>query len=1292
SSKNRFVLASFIKLNAVNYENWSFKMKLLLIKEGCWNTISNTKPEPVTPEWTKMDQLAMATIGLAVEDGQLIHIRKAISAKEAWENLEKVHVKRTLSTKVSLVRKICRLRLEQDGNMEQHIATLTDFVERLNGLQENAVLNEQWLVAILFSSLPDEYETLVTALEARPDADLTLDLVKGKLIDEWLKKQNKSSVSGSEQSALHTDKQREDTKCYFCKKHGHKKAECTKWKQWKKNKPNKDHSANSVIDGNVCDWAFSLIEKLESGVWILDSGATCHIVNNRDFFDTFDTNVNDKISVANGEQVMCIGKGSGKIIAIDANLLSVKELVKKGFIVNFDAKGATISKNGVIGAVAELVNNLFVMKLHNRSVSYVSETSECIHEWHCKLGHRDLNALKNLPALVSGMTVKPCKCSETCEVCISCKMQRIPFPKSSDNIILTTSVLDLIHTDVCGPMRTATLGGKRYFLTFIDDFSKYTVVFLLKQKSETLNCLKEYVELIRNKFGKKPKVLRSDNGGEYVGKEFKEYLKNNGIVGQFSSPYSPQQNGTAERKNRYLVEMVRCMLSQAKLDHRYWGEAIITANYLQNRLPSRVIKSTPYERWNGKKPDIKHIRPFGIDVYCYIPSQKRGKLDPKAYKLKLMGYSEQSKAYRLIDLTTKKITISRDVKFVNSFHAIQCPHGSEKQSSSSEMFIPLSDEREKCVMNDLADKVSESHNEHRDSNTSSSSCEGEQVSPINEDSIKEQDSDDDVWEDAVPDEVDNAPRRSTRSTRGILPARYACLADAEVQEEPKTVKEALARPDADKWKQAMMEELDSMKSNDAWDLVDAPEGKRVLGCKWVFRLKRMANGEIIRYKARLVAQGFNQRYGCEYDEVFAPVVRQTTFRCLMSVAAKRGMIMRQYDIKTAFLNGDLEEELYMRQPPSFSVKGVENKVCRLKRSIYGLKQSARLWNMKLHKVLEVEGFKKSEADACLYYRTVKDNSCFVLVYVDDLIIASNVESDIKSVHEILSNNFEVVSLGEVSNYVGIEVNRDSAGNYFISQRKYIEDIITSAGLQEAKPSKIPIDVGYMKPDREEKHLSDNGAYQKLIGKLLFVAVNSRPDISASISILSRKLQNPTQRDWNELKRVVRYLKGSIDLKLRISRCNDDSGLVGYADADWAENQNDRKSNSGFLFKFCGGTIAWVCRKQTCVSLSTTESEYIALSEASQEAIWLKRLLRDLGEDVSIIISEDNQSCLKLLESDKFSNRTKHIDTKYNFVKDLCRKGTIKFVYCPSELMIADLLTKPVKRVRIEQLRKQAGLG
>lgn len=1285
---------SFAKLNGSNYDNWSFRMKLLLVKEGSWTAVKDKKPEPETTAWKSKDDQALATIGLAVEDNQLVHIRKAKSAAEAWENLEKFHVKKTLTTKVSVMRKICRLRLEKNGDMEAHISTLTELFEKLNDLQPKNVLDDQWLVSILLSSLPEEYETLVTALEARPEEDLTLNLVKGKLIDEWQKRESRSKMDDGTESALQVGSKADSDRCFFCKKSGHLKANCEKFKAWKAEKKKhskvtKQQKVNSVVqnDDEPGNWAFCTGNaSRREDHWILDSGATCHISNRREFFDHLDETILEAVWVANGMKTQSRGRGSGEMVVLDgagnrrvitleavlyvpemkSNLLSVKRLVKKGFTVTFDESGAKISRSGTIGATAELEGGLFVVRQCRESASLVTSASECVHVWHRRLGHRDCDAVMKLKDLAQGVHVKGCSCKELCEACIQGKMHRKQFPKMSES--KTSEVMDLVHTDICGPMRTKTIGGRRYFLTFIDDYSKYTVVYIIRNKFEALEKLEEYVEMAKTQFNKKPKILRSDNGGEYTGKRVRAYLKRNGIIGQFTAPYTPQQNGVAERKNRYLVEMARCMLLDANMDHRFWGEAVVTANYLQNRLPSRSIPSTPYERWFKKKPNLGHVQQFGVDAYCHVPTEKRGKLDSKAIKLKFVGYSEVSKAYRLLDPRSGKITVSRDVKFLGSCQPVDEIRMEELVIPSSN--IPLEQIEERDEPTEPCDDQSDDDEVWEDPETYN-----EQVDEPNDEQVDEP-------------EV----RRSTRTNQGKPPDRYVCAAGPVIQEEPKTFKEAMASSQRNQWKQAMAEELDSINSNETWDLVDLPAGRRAVGCKWVYKLKRDQNGEVTRYKARLVAQGFSQRYGTDYDEVFAPVVRQTTFRTLMSVAAKRRMVVKQYDVKTAFLHGNLEEEIFMKQPPGFAVAGMENKVCRLKKSLYGLKQAARSWNQRLNEVLEQAGFRRCESDPCLYRRKVHGRWCYVLVYVDDLIVASEDEQIIKPLEQALKRNFEISSLGDVQYYLGIEVLRDEAGDFHLSQRKYIDEVVKSVGLEEARMSNIPLDTGYGKQTDNPIPLPDNKQYQKLVGQLLYIAVNTRPDIAAPIAILSRKITCPTQLDWTELKRMVRYLKGTINLKLRLSHHEDRSGLIGYADADWAEDRDDRKSNSGFVFKFNGGTISWACRKQTCVSLSTAEAEFVALSEASQEALWLQRLLADLGEDEpTVTIHEDNQSCLKMLDSEKFSNRTKHIATKFHFAKNLKQTGAINYVYCPTELMLADLLTKPLSRVKIQQLRKQCGL-
>jgi hypothetical protein len=498
-----------------------------------------------------------------------------------------------------------------------------------------------------------------------------------------------------------------------------------------------------------------------------------------------------------------------------------------------------------------------------------------------------------------------------------------------------------------------------------------------------------------------------------------------------------------------------------------------------------------------------------------------------------------------------------------------------------------------------------------------------------------------------------------------------------------------------KWVEAMEDEMESLEANDTWELTPLPAGKKAIGCKWVYKLKTSSDGTVQRYKARLVAQGFSQKYGDDYDQVFAPVVKQSTTRILLSLAAKLNLCVRHFDVKTAFLNGDLEEEIFMKQPPGFISDKQPDHVCRLKRSLYGLKQAARSWNQKLTSLLVEFGFVQGKADSCLYKLEVPDGICYVIVYVDDLIVASNLSDVIKKLKGFLDSNFETEDLGDIKCYVGVSVEKDAIGNYVINQTKYIEKIIEEFGLSDGKTSAFPLDPGYGKNEADTQPLPDNKNYQRLIGSLLYLSVNSRPDISASVSILAQKVCGPTKQDWEELKRILRYLKGTVNLKLKLSdlKGKDHEEICGWADANWAENHRDKKSNSGYVFKICGGTVSWCCRKQDCVALSSTEAEFIALSEACQEAGWIKNLLSDMGIELKkpMKIFEDNQSVLKLIKEENLSKRTKHIETKKYFVKDYVEKKIVACEYCPTEVMIADLLTKPLNGVKIKQLRELCGI-
>ena len=556
---------------------------------------------------------------------------------------------------------------------------------------------------------------------------------------------------------------------------------------------------------------------------------------------------------------------------------------------------------------------------------------------------------------------------------------------------------------------------------------------------------------------------------------------------------------------------------------------------------------------------------------------------------------------------------------------------------------------------------------------------------IDETSVTDNDIDDNTV-------TENSLRRSSRTTKGKRPDKLTlqAISTNEVLE-PKTYNEAIKSSQKVQWIEAMKEEIKMLKKTGTWNLVIPPENVNIVSCKWTYKIKRDENDNIKQYKARLVARGFSQKYGSDYNEVFAPVVRQSTFRTMLSVAGSNKMIVVHVDVKSAFLNGVLENDIYMQQPPGFEEMTPQH-VCKLKKSLYGLKQAANVWNKALHNVLIKGNFKQNSADPCFYTKyLVEEGNIYVLIYVDDILITAKNKNTINEVIKLLEN--EISNLGEIRHYLGLEVIRDNENNFCIRQYNYIKNLIKEFSMENAKTSKFPLDPGYGKSTSE--NLISNDKYRKLTGSLLYISVNTRPDIASSVSILAQKVCSPNNEDWNELKRILRYLKGTSEhyLKLSDSKVNNNNELIGYADANWAENNVDRKSNTGFIFQINNGSISWCCKKQTCVALSSTESEFISLSETCKEAIWLRNLLEDMNlkQQEPTVVFEDNQSCLRLVEDGRYSFRTKHIDTKKYFVKQYVDDNQIKCVYCPSEDMLADMLTKPLNSTKLEIFRKKSGV-
>ncbi|KAL0341917.1 UNVERIFIED_CONTAM: Retrovirus-related Pol polyprotein from transposon TNT 1-94 [Sesamum calycinum] len=573
------------------------------------------------------------------------------------------------------------------------------------------------------------------------------------------------------------------------------------------------------------------------------------------------------------------------------------------------------------------------------------------------------------------------------------------------------AVLELIHTDVCGPMRTPSHEQNRYFILFIDDYSRMTWVYFMREKSEVFKVFKKFKNLVEKQSGRSIKVLRSDRGKEYNNSEFDKFCEEEGIEHQTTVSYNPQQNGVSERKNRTVMEMARSMLQEKHLPKAFWAEAVYTAVYLLNRCPTKAVQNmTPIEAWSGKKPSAKHLRVFGSICYVHIPTEKRHKLEEKTEKGIFLGYSTQSKGYRIYNLKTKKLIISRDVEFDEDAMWNWDEEKVERQS----VMIP----KETPPQQQQEEGTDQAEMERR-----SQQAPGSPRRPPPSEEIEEE----------------TPPRRTKLLSDIYETCNFIML-------EPENFETAVKHK---VWVQAMEEEIKMIEKNNTWELADRPKDKEVIGVKWIYKTKLNADGSIQKHKARLVAKGYSQLPGIDYTETFAPVARLDTIRALIAIAANKKWKIYQMDVKSAFLNGYIDEEIYVEQPQGFIAKGSEEKVLRLKKALYGLKQAPRAWYSRIDKYFMDRGFRRSLSEPTLYIKSQGNDTLIVSLYVDDLIYTGNNEKMIQDFKEDMMKTFEMSDLGLMHFFLGIEINQEKEG-IFICQRKYTETYSRSSKWKAAR--------------------------------------------------------------------------------------------------------------------------------------------------------------------------------------------------------------------------------------------------
>ncbi|KAJ3551307.1 hypothetical protein NP233_g13104 [Leucocoprinus birnbaumii] len=501
--------------------------------------------------------------------------------------------------------------------------------------------------------------------------------------------------------------------------------------------------------------------------------------------------------------------------------------------------------------------------------------------------------------------------------------------------------------------------------------------------------------------------------------------------------------------------------------------------------------------------------------------------------------------------------------------------------------------------------------------------------------------------------------------------------------DPRTYKAAMKAPDAEKWKEACDTEVMNLIANGTWELVELPPGAKVVDSGWVFKVKLHADGSLERHRSRIVAKGYSQRPGYDYTEVFAPTFRPASLRLIFALAAREGYKLRSLDISSAFTYGELDEVIYMRQPEGYH-QGGPNVVCRLHKSLYGLKQSARQWNKKLRSVLEDLGFERVQSDNSIFIYSKGDVKIIVPVFIDDITLVSKNDAAMDRTVKDLQKHFKLRDLGDTSFLLSVQVKQDlDAHTISLSQTHYIDELLKRFGMNDCNPVRSPLEPGSnlsgIVPTPSEVEDMRKVPYLSAVGSLQYLATMTRPDIAFAVSYLGRFNHNPAPAHWTAVKHLLRYLKGTRDYKL-VYKGNDDKELfVTYSDASHGGCHDTGRSTGGYVTLVCGGAVGWSSKRQPFVTLSSTEAEYVAAVEAGKEIMWMRNILSEFGypSDYASTLFIDNKSGIDVAKNPEHHGRMKHLDLRFYWLRDAVQSSLIFPVYVPTKQQVADIFTKPV---------------
>ncbi|KAI0500239.1 hypothetical protein KFK09_018448 [Dendrobium nobile] len=1121
-------------LNADNHPLWRSHVLKLFKANGYQGFLDGTSPPPsqtttvdgtTTPNphydaWLLQDQNLTAAMYSIISPTILPCVLSAEHCAEIWAILDRRLQSSTRSRIIQLWHELHYLTMK-DKTMSQYLLDIKAKVDALAAAGATIPIEE--VIHYTLDGLPQTYQAFKTAIRTNRQP-LDLDELYTLLCSEELnlaheatrelqslqlagnttalaatrgrgrgqssnRGRNSSNTRSNPSNNRDSRTARSAITCQICDKTSHSAVKC--WHRHDDNY-NSDQPTAALFTSPATN---------SSTEWFLDSGASSHLTSNPNNLHTSQPYTgNTQVTLGNGHQIPIQNIGNGLLPTpqgslrlthlnlvpnLSFNLISVYKLTHDNdCLITFSSHGYELKDRKTRRTLLKgpSINGLYPIRAPHQSANDTSQLAlvsiQSVPDlWHRRLGHPSSATLSHLANQDPNICISSFKF--LCNSCKMAKSHRLPFNKSQS---ISSAPFYIIHSDVWGPSPFISNNGYKYYVSFIDDHSKFTWVYPLRQKSEVFAKFLEFQHMLSRQFQAHIKIFRTDGGGEYINKHFQTHLTNQGIIHQFTCPYSPPQNGVAERKHRHITETVRTLIFTASIPNHLWVDTLLTAVYLINRLPSpNTHNKSPYTILYKANPNFSHLKVFGCLCYPWLKPYAAHKLSPLSQPCVFIGYAPNQKGYRCLDIKTNKIYVSPRVVFNETIFPF---------SQSTDTTITTSPQNLHLPPLLLVPSTSLPFSTHPQTHMPSHHLDRHHTVPTTASSIPQT-----TQRSSSPaSQHSTSINAQTNTNQPAQPVTHPMLTRSKtghnkpktifnlshiIHTEPTTYNQAVK---SEHWRAAMSQEFQALQMQGTWDLVPPNSNQNIVGCKWTYITKLNSDGSIARYKARLVAKGFHQEHGLDYTETFSPVAKIPTIRVLILLALHYNCPIHQLDVSNAFLHGKLSDTVYMQQPQGFQNALHPTYVCKLNKALYGLKQSPREWYATLSTHLQAFEFLISSADPSLLTYKSKSTRLYILIYVDDILLTGNSPTEIDRLLTSLHKQFQMRNLGSLAHFLGIQTVHTKYG-ILLHQQQYAHRILAKAGMQNAKPVANPSSGKSSINSNPTNKFANPHLYCQLIGSL-----------------------------------------------------------------------------------------------------------------------------------------------------------------------------------------------------------------